>query len=553
MPETKEIPFLPGFTQKNISKTDFRKGHTLGYKNGYAVTTKPTFGIGGDELIHNGMEEDQFRRLIEKPIDETLLNYKPEPFFRAEATKPFIPAHVAYDKLVLSFKAYFKQTVHDSMEQYILRRVKIHVYLEDDSVEVIETPQENSGIPQGVLIKRQRLPKSEIDYVRPTDFNVGMNITIYGKTIRIIDCDSFTKKYLTDTLGIKLNPPEEMPIDIYLENRNKKVRNVSRIEHNDKLRQFLENDRKVLRFYALWDDRENMFGEIREFIVHYFLVDDCIEVTEVRKPNQGRVSFPVLLRRQQLPKRYEGVDITLSEKYTWRDLKIGTLLNVLGRQMLLYKCDDYTREYYIQNLGYKDIEMKEIKFNDGNVVKEYEREIPPYNGFGTLEDSLGSVKHLVLKPPKKDFVKMLENEHKVLRFVALMESTHKEDYNRKFIIAYRLSDDMLTIYEPPQRNAGFIGGKFLERTRVLKPGHTLQNPEYYNAVDLNIGATVEINHYKFKIIDADEYVYNYMESNSHAFPMSDIRQELITIVRFYDSNKNNQIDVKKFITDLEQQ
>jgi hypothetical protein len=33
---------------------------------------------------------------------------------------------------------------------------------------------------------------------------------------------------------------------------------------------------------------------------------------------------------------------------------------------------------------------------------------------------LGSCKYLVLKPPKKDFIKMLENEHKVLRFVARM-------------------------------------------------------------------------------------------------------------------------------------
>ena len=46
---------------------------------------------------------------------------------------------------------------------------------------------------------------------------------------------------------------------------------------------------------------------------------------------------------------------------------------------------------------------------------------------------------------------MLENEHKVLRFVARLESKHKEDKDRRFVISYRLSDDMMTIYEPPQR------------------------------------------------------------------------------------------------------
>ena len=29
----------------------------------------------------------------------------------------------------------------------------------------------------------------------------------------------------------------------------------------DKLKMFLENDRKVLRFYAQWDDSANLFGE----------------------------------------------------------------------------------------------------------------------------------------------------------------------------------------------------------------------------------------------------------------------------------------------------
>lgn len=34
----------------------------------------------------------------------------------------------------------------------------------------------------------------------------------------------------------------------------------------DKLKQFLEMDRKVLRFYCVWDDRDNMFGEINPYV-----------------------------------------------------------------------------------------------------------------------------------------------------------------------------------------------------------------------------------------------------------------------------------------------
>jgi hypothetical protein len=113
-------------------------------------------------------------------------------------------------------------------------------------------------------------------------------------------------------------------------------------------------------------------------------------------------------------------------------------------------CDDYTKKFFSENTGVSVDQIKAIPLEKDEPVK-LEHELPPYNGFGSVEDSLGSCKYLVLQPPKKDFIKMLENEHKVLRFVAKLESKHKEDKDRRFVISYRLSDDTMTIYEPPQR------------------------------------------------------------------------------------------------------
>ena len=48
------------------------------------------------------------------------------------------------------------------------------------------------------------------------------------------------------------------------------------------------------------------------------------------------------------------------------------------------------------------------------------QELPPYNGFGSLEDSKQSCLSLIPQPPKKDFIKMLENDGKILRFAAVM-------------------------------------------------------------------------------------------------------------------------------------
>lgn len=56
-------------------------------------------------------------------------------------------------------------------------------------------------------------------------------------------------------------------------------------------------------------------------------------------------------------------------------------------------------------------------------VKPVEPELPPYNGFGSFEDSKQSCYSLIPQPPKKDFIKMLENDGKILRYAARMVST----------------------------------------------------------------------------------------------------------------------------------
>ena len=54
---------------------------------------------------------------------------------------------------MLRFNAYFKQTVHESQNEYFrVRPVDIYYYLEDDSIAVIEPHVENCGMPQGNVL-----------------------------------------------------------------------------------------------------------------------------------------------------------------------------------------------------------------------------------------------------------------------------------------------------------------------------------------------------------------------------------------------------------------
>lgn len=516
--KSQDLPFLPGNSFTDPTKEDFKKYHTLGYKNGYPIKNRPTFGIGGDQLPDDTvMSEQRLRELIELTPSLTYGDKKDQ------SEPQFLPAHVAFDKMVLRFNGYFKETVHERQEQYLVRYVNILYFVEDDSILVHEPIVQNSGIPQGVLIKRQRIPKNRIgDMYDFRDFNLGIELEIYGRMFRITNCDKFSRQYMAEQ-GITINEAETSPPDPYTEKRNGPNRQTQQDIKTDNLKKFLQYDRNVLRFYCVWDDRDSMFGEMRPFILHYFLVDDTVEVRQVKSASGGRDFFPVLLKRQKLPKKYTSMpqleDVGQKDNHTPDDFTIGQTIEVFGRKFLIYDADEHTKRYYSDVLN-----KPQPSAINATVEKEPgpKIEMPPYNGFGTEEDSLGSCTSLVAKPPRKDFIKMLENEHKILRFSAYMDSSKPEDQGRVFVVSYRLADDMMTVYEPPQRNAGIIGGKFLERTRIKKPNATSTSPSYYTPQDLYVGATIQIFNHKFVFTDADEYCMKYMETNAEQFPKSNI-------------------------------
>jgi len=518
------LPFLPGNTFKDPTQTKYHVSQTLGYRNGYALPKRPELGVGGTQLFYNQLNEDEL---------DALANFQPTlTYGQAKQAPPaaFVPAHVAWDKKVLKFNGYYKQTVHESPEEFFrVRPVEIFYYLEDDSISVIEPHVENCGMPQGKLIKRQRLPKNDAgDNWHWKDINLGMNITFYGKNFRVTNCDKFTSDFL-ESEGIVVAAPEQTPTDPYIQKRAhaSALRTYNTPSAFDKLRQFKELDRKVLRFYCVWDDRDAMFGEMRPFILHYYLVDDTMEMREVHTANDGRDPFPMLFGRHKVPKNrfdlpssfpnvvMEITEQEIKEYFTPKDFAIGQTLTIYGRRFLLYDCDNFTKGFYYNHFGTTDFTPIEVK---GKAKELPKMEIAEYNNFGSIEDSLQSCNSLIPQPPKKDFIKMLENDHKELRFEAIMDTSRPEDKGRRFIVTYRLADDMLTVYEPPVRNSGIIGGKFLERTRVAKPGSSLEKPAYYGPQDFHIGAVIEIFKHRFVITNADEYVLKYMEDHKAQFP-----------------------------------
>ena len=146
--------------------------------------------------------------------------------------------------------------------------------------------------------------------------------------------ESYTNDNWTSTMTNKWVPQKDAQMKEYLEKKLGKGK-----VHSEK--QFLENDRKVLRFYASFEKIPH--------IVHYFLADDSIEVREVSLPNSGRDPFPVTFKRQKLPKKFalNQPGQTYAENFvTAKEICVGSYLEVFGRAYFIESCDEFTKNYY---------------------------------------------------------------------------------------------------------------------------------------------------------------------------------------------------------------
>lgn len=120
---------------------------------------------------------------------------------------------------VLRFFGFFKESVPESnMENYRIRKTILYYYLEDDSMHLAEPREDNSGIPQGVFVKRHKVTKDDGGFFTPIDFSVGQEVTIYGRTFFLLDADVFTREYYASKLNVELSGalsyPDD-PIDTY--------------------------------------------------------------------------------------------------------------------------------------------------------------------------------------------------------------------------------------------------------------------------------------------------------------------------------------------------
>jgi len=480
---------------------------------------------------------------------------KTEPTLKVAKSQAIIcPQWLKFDKIVLKFRGYFDEHVTESAyENWRVRPCTLLYYLDDDTFHIIEDKYENSGMPQGNLLKKRRVDiwdkpvKSPVDW---RDINIGQNLYIYGKKFRICDCDKFTLEYYTRN-GIVLNPPIKIPVidysvrykDVDFDKIKKDIAYIKEYNEvalggghpNGGLRQFLDNDRKVLSFDIVWYD--SIYDkEEKKYKLNYYLADNQAEVCEIKVNNSGKDPFPRLLKKSKLPKKpimsfCPGLETPEEEYYKPEDLKIGNYVYVYGRKCLIVGCDEFTRKWYKDVLG---IEMQNSNFKASQRQTKIIHPIPPYNGFGSEEDSLLNVFYLDPTGKSKEFInqKFRRDKH-ILRYLAKLISPFLSDDERRFLVSFYLRDNAIQVYEIADKNSGRQSGKFIEKQRIKNPYTNL----YYSEKDFVPGNVIYVNKFIFKLLECDEYTRKYMRDNPEDFRDSNF-ENIINRIKMVTQSDN---------------
>jgi len=254
-----------------------------------------------------------------------------------------------------------------------------------------------------------------------------------------------------------------------------------------------------------------------------------MEIIAIPDRNSGRDPMLTLLKKSPVMKKERVLvvdeitgntsEVEQERPYHWTDLQIGETVTVASMTVLLIDADEFTRSFYTS----KGNDLHPPIALEQPVYPTVKSEIPPYNGFGSEEDSLQTCKpSLIPTAPMKDGQKMNLYQGMILRYKARLHNPKEADKAREFIIQVHLEDDTFQIREPPLRNSGHKGGIFLSRVKL--ENHDGSNKPILETNGLHVGATVTILSHTFDVFDCDQFTFKYMEGNAHLWEYSDLNR-----------------------------
>nr|CCC90598.1 conserved hypothetical protein [Trypanosoma congolense IL3000] len=461
------------------------------------------------------------------------------------------PVFTTLSDKVLRFYAFFSEkTPEGCCEEYWHRCVEINFYPEDDTILIQEPCIPNSGLRGGVFLKRQKVradPRQREQF--PNDefltinhFNVGCCVRINCHDFFLYDCDAFTRDFLTE-MGVEVGEPTGYPETSFMSQWKKQQERMQSANfgiasheccRDDALRaaRFVLDSGKVLRFYGVLDERGKAEGGmVRRLELVYYVEDGSIALLERSTTNESVPSL--FLSRCWLPKAgtiEKTLEFTFAHRmngmrepflgpqgrYSAQDLGIGVTINVLGRNVFLYDCDDFTRSYYMETFGMSLPEAVDCLSEYGLPPKQCD---VMFRSNATPASATAAPGQTVLQ--KQAEVNKKETLRYLLRLTSPCTSAERM---RRFTLTYYTDTKESMIFESPIKNSGYTGGCFRGRSRLPNPS---AGPDaFYTYEDFIVGSVIVVNAHKFEIMSMDEHTANFLACKGEA-PLNEEQLQLL--------------------------
>jgi hypothetical protein len=286
---------------------------------------------------------------------------------------------LADDGKVLAFQAVWDDRGSAHGE---LRRFELRYYLSDSTVEVLERLGVNAGRdPSRAFTSRRHLPRQkhlqvdggvvmrgnamlpEEEYYQPGDFDIGAIVNLYGRQLRLVGCDAYTRYWYRTTMGIELAPEIDVH-DFYavpprpqyrkpppphngfgteedsLGNCNSLVLKPPRPNPKQYAFEGVE-----LRFTMRFHNAPSAEDRTRKFVLTVYPSDDTLQIGEVAIRNSGQIAGR-FLRRQKV-KKFKGEGA--HTYYNWQDFNQGGIVNINGYFFLIESMDAASRLFLTEH------------------------------------------------------------------------------------------------------------------------------------------------------------------------------------------------------------
>jgi hypothetical protein len=265
----------------------------------------------------------------------------------------------------------------------ILRTLDVRYFVEDDTILIVEKPNPvtKSEMVQKTFLSRRRLPVSgkttksvELTfagringqrdaflgnndrYVDATDLYIGAEINVFGRVVKLFNCDGYTREFMMTEMGLDPGSPVDVS-DLFPKYEKKLMPvppptgfgddddslascSIQPKAKNKDMRGWHEHGGESLRFeMKLKTTEDNPEDALRRFLLTFYLADNEVMITEMAVRNTGFTGGR-FLKKQKIEKTKGQRDFFKAD-----DFYTGAEVTISGFKFVVTDLDEHSKKY----------------------------------------------------------------------------------------------------------------------------------------------------------------------------------------------------------------